>query len=331
MLPLWLLFVVAEAQELLSNPRCNLPMDRGTCSKFTVQWYYDRYAHRCREFHYGGCEGNANRFSSFEECNAACRYVPQSNRERCFQPHDPGHCSGNFERWYFDANKRQCVCSWWSGCGGNTNLFYSYKHCMLICGEFATGGAGIDEKYYNRTYLLPSIPGTRTHTETTLIWYQPPYPAYPGPGPAPQVTFVHGYQPGYVPPQPQPQPHPHPHPHPHPQPQPQPYGGWSQPPAPDRGPVPPPGYVPPQPQPQPRPQVQPGYVPPQPQPQPQPRPPPPSQSSRLQPDRGRVRQGYGRPRPQQQPQQYQPGQYEQQQRQQVCLSCNRSHFESLLA
>ncbi|KAK6013723.1 Kunitz/Bovine pancreatic trypsin inhibitor domain protein, partial [Ostertagia ostertagi] len=149
MILLWLLLAAAEAQELLNNPRCNLPLDRGTCMQFTVNWYYDRYAHRCREFHYGGCEGNDNRFRTLEECNAACTYRPPSNRDRCFQPHDPGQCNGDFERWYFDANKRQCVCSWWSGCGGNSNLFYSYKHCMLICGEFAVGGAGVDDKYMN--------------------------------------------------------------------------------------------------------------------------------------------------------------------------------------
>ncbi|VDO34753.1 unnamed protein product [Haemonchus placei] len=149
MLLLGLILAVAEAQELLSNPQCNQPFDQGTCMQFSVKWYYDRYAHRCREFYYGGCEGNDNRFNSLQECNAACTYHAPTNRDRCFQPHDPGQCNGDFERWYFDMNKKQCVCSWWSGCGGNSNLFYSYKHCMLICGEFATGGPGIDEKYYN--------------------------------------------------------------------------------------------------------------------------------------------------------------------------------------
>ncbi|PIO76282.1 Kunitz/Bovine pancreatic trypsin inhibitor domain protein, partial [Teladorsagia circumcincta] len=131
-------------------------------------------------------------------------YRPPSNRDRCFQPHDPGQCNGDFERWYFDANKRQCVCSWWSGCGGNSNLFYSYKHCMLICGEFAVAGAGVDDRYMNRTYTIGgragTSPGMRTHTETTMIWYHPAYPPYSGPvqapqqivqRPGPQVTFIH--------------------------------------------------------------------------------------------------------------------------------------------
>ncbi|ETN82099.1 Kunitz/Bovine pancreatic trypsin inhibitor domain protein [Necator americanus] len=72
--------------------------------------YYDRYDHRCRRFYYGGCEGNENRFQTLEECSAACHYEPPSDRERCFQPHDPGTCDNDIERWFFDMNKKQCVC-----------------------------------------------------------------------------------------------------------------------------------------------------------------------------------------------------------------------------
>uniref|UniRef100_A0A0R3RJG4 BPTI/Kunitz inhibitor domain-containing protein n=1 Tax=Elaeophora elaphi TaxID=1147741 RepID=A0A0R3RJG4_9BILA len=60
-----------SGQEMLENIRCNQYPDRGTCEdrEFTVKWYYDRYAHRCRKFYYGGCEGNENRFDSFEVCS----------------------------------------------------------------------------------------------------------------------------------------------------------------------------------------------------------------------------------------------------------------------
>ncbi|VDK68406.1 unnamed protein product [Onchocerca ochengi] len=125
---------------MLENARCNHYPNRGTCEDrgFITKWYYDRYAHRCREFHYGGCEGNENRFDSFEECSQACRYKSLDDpRQRCFLPHDPGTCAGNFERWHFDMQIRQCICSWWSGCGGNSNMFYSYNHCMSVCGIFA--------------------------------------------------------------------------------------------------------------------------------------------------------------------------------------------------
>ncbi|PIC27111.1 hypothetical protein B9Z55_019468 [Caenorhabditis nigoni] len=140
-----------NSQQLLSNPRCNHWPDRGTCElEFQVKWYYDRYDHRCRRFFYGGCEGNENRFNSLEECSSQCHYEEPTNRDRCFQPHDPGHCHSDIERWFFDQDKKQCVCSWWSGCGGNSNIYYSYNHCMLICGEYAEHGPGIDEKYWGR-------------------------------------------------------------------------------------------------------------------------------------------------------------------------------------
>ncbi|WKY11644.1 hypothetical protein Q1695_003317 [Nippostrongylus brasiliensis] len=137
-------------------------MQRGTCLQFSVNWFYDRYAHRCRRFFYGGCEGNDNRFSTLEECNASCNFREPTNRDRCFQPHDPGHCSSDIERWYYDKDKGQCVCSWWSGCGGNSNLFYSYNHCMLICGEFVRDRTpGYDERRYgNRSRPAVGFGGT---------------------------------------------------------------------------------------------------------------------------------------------------------------------------
>ncbi|CAI5449951.1 unnamed protein product [Caenorhabditis angaria] len=151
--PLIFLCQLISAQQLLTNPRCNYWPDRGTCEnqEFVVKWYYDRYDHRCRRFFYGGCEGNDNRYDSLEECTSQCQFIePDNNRNRCFQPHDPGTCSSDIERWYFDQVAKRCVCSWWSGCGGNSNIYYSYNHCMLICGEFAEQGPAIDEKYWNR-------------------------------------------------------------------------------------------------------------------------------------------------------------------------------------
>ncbi|VDK89081.1 unnamed protein product [Litomosoides sigmodontis] len=131
---------ISGSQEVLENARCNQNPSRGTCEDrgFTIKWYYDRYAHRCRKFYYGGCGGNENHFDSFEECSQACSYRPtDESSKRCALPHDPGTCAGNFERWHFDARMRRCICSWWSGCGGNSNMFYSYTHCMSICGVYA--------------------------------------------------------------------------------------------------------------------------------------------------------------------------------------------------
>ncbi|VDK54878.1 unnamed protein product, partial [Anisakis simplex] len=144
----WLLVVLkpGHAQEMLANAKCNDYPDRGTCEDrgFTVKWYYDRFSHRCREFYYGGCGGNNNRFDSFEDCTNECHFevgIDMIADIRCHLPHDPGNCWGDFQRWSFDSNLKKCVCSTWSGCGGNANRFYSYEHCMSICGRFTNRDA----------------------------------------------------------------------------------------------------------------------------------------------------------------------------------------------
>ncbi|CAJ0924769.1 unnamed protein product, partial [Mesorhabditis belari] len=53
--------------------------------------------------------------------------------------YDVGTCEADIERWYFDWTLKRCVCSWWSGCGGNSNRFYSANHCLEICGQFSLG------------------------------------------------------------------------------------------------------------------------------------------------------------------------------------------------
>ncbi|XP_076003433.1 uncharacterized protein LOC142996348 isoform X1 [Genypterus blacodes] len=49
---------------------CLLPMEEGSCGRYTLRWYFNGRA--CRPFVYGGCEGNANRFLYQEDCEAVC-------------------------------------------------------------------------------------------------------------------------------------------------------------------------------------------------------------------------------------------------------------------
>lgn len=44
------------------------------------------------------------------ECSASCTYVPPTAADRCSLPHEPGHCNSDIERWFFDWEKKQCVC-----------------------------------------------------------------------------------------------------------------------------------------------------------------------------------------------------------------------------
>uniref|UniRef100_A0A6P7FHR6 Kunitz-type serine protease inhibitor IX-like n=1 Tax=Diabrotica virgifera virgifera TaxID=50390 RepID=A0A6P7FHR6_DIAVI len=51
---------------------CNLPEARGRCRALLPRWRYDSSAHKCVQFNFGGCEGNANNFFTEEDCIEAC-------------------------------------------------------------------------------------------------------------------------------------------------------------------------------------------------------------------------------------------------------------------
>lgn len=51
---------------------CQLEYDAGTCSNYTVKWYFNVRSGDCTQFWYGGCEGNSNRFNTQEDCESHC-------------------------------------------------------------------------------------------------------------------------------------------------------------------------------------------------------------------------------------------------------------------
>ncbi|XP_077098149.1 BPTI/Kunitz domain-containing protein [Siphateles boraxobius] len=51
---------------------CSLPKDKGACFAMIPKHYYDNEEKDCRMFFYGGCQGNANRFDSREDCHKLC-------------------------------------------------------------------------------------------------------------------------------------------------------------------------------------------------------------------------------------------------------------------
>ncbi|XP_043548997.1 collagen alpha-3(VI) chain-like [Chiloscyllium plagiosum] len=54
------------------NDICQLRRDEGNCRNFSLKWYYDVKTKTCTRFWYGGCNGNANRFNTQDECTKAC-------------------------------------------------------------------------------------------------------------------------------------------------------------------------------------------------------------------------------------------------------------------
>ncbi|KAI0222387.1 Papilin [Lamellibrachia satsuma] len=51
---------------------CSLPPLTGPCDDVLMRWYFDRETETCKQFAYGGCEGNGNNFDSKTKCEFAC-------------------------------------------------------------------------------------------------------------------------------------------------------------------------------------------------------------------------------------------------------------------
>ena len=54
---------------------CFLPDDHGPCSDSVAKWFYDSRDGVCKQFLFGGCQGNQNQFSTRDECELRCGNV----------------------------------------------------------------------------------------------------------------------------------------------------------------------------------------------------------------------------------------------------------------
>ena len=84
-----------------------------------------------RQFRYGGCLGNGNRFVTKKACEAMCQ--PKENEPLCMKPKAEGACNGDYPRWFFDANLGECQEFSYSGCRGNNNRFMTKYECENTC------------------------------------------------------------------------------------------------------------------------------------------------------------------------------------------------------
>ena len=110
---------------------CNLPMKPGPCTENTPAWYYDPKDGTCAAFSYGGCEGNANRYESEEQCLRQCGSF--KNQDVCSFEKDWGPCVGRFRKFFYNAQLKACEEFTFGGCGGNGNRFSSLEECENIC------------------------------------------------------------------------------------------------------------------------------------------------------------------------------------------------------
>lgn len=74
---------------------CLLPPEVGPCRARIPSFYYDRYTQSCRQFTYGGCEGNANNFDSPEACEEACWKIESESRRVHTEPWRRGRAGSN--------------------------------------------------------------------------------------------------------------------------------------------------------------------------------------------------------------------------------------------
>ncbi|VDL86051.1 unnamed protein product [Nippostrongylus brasiliensis] len=116
-----------------------------------TKWFWDEADESCKEFHYGGCMGNKNRFNTRHECLKQCRYKlfnPVAVPDLCLLEPDPGNCGDErLGQWwyYFNSDLGTCEKFFFYGCGGNDNKFYSLHMCNKVCGERLSPQIDIDE------------------------------------------------------------------------------------------------------------------------------------------------------------------------------------------
>ncbi|KAK6049953.1 Kunitz/Bovine pancreatic trypsin inhibitor domain protein, partial [Cooperia oncophora] len=52
---------------------CKLPREQGNCGTYSNRWWFNAKTGNCEEFIYSGCQGNANNFETYKECQDYCR------------------------------------------------------------------------------------------------------------------------------------------------------------------------------------------------------------------------------------------------------------------
>lgn len=71
--------LILDTQDVTINT-CYMPADPGPCTAEHIKFFYDSTSRRCRQFIYGGCDGNANNFASEANCLQVCAHVETRQR-----------------------------------------------------------------------------------------------------------------------------------------------------------------------------------------------------------------------------------------------------------
>ncbi|CAM1332662.1 Uncharacterised protein g10930 [Pycnogonum litorale] len=52
---------------------CSSAPEVGPCDAHMPMFYFDPETEQCKDFTYGGCQGNENRYETVEACEATCK------------------------------------------------------------------------------------------------------------------------------------------------------------------------------------------------------------------------------------------------------------------
>ncbi|KAK7480350.1 hypothetical protein BaRGS_00028397 [Batillaria attramentaria] len=63
---------VQVIKDTSSEDVCNLPSQTGPCRANIQRYFFDKTDGKCKQFVYGGCQGNGNSFASKDECDRFC-------------------------------------------------------------------------------------------------------------------------------------------------------------------------------------------------------------------------------------------------------------------
>lgn len=115
------------------KPVCDLQKEVVQCQpegrRPRSSWYYNKKTDSCLPYGYGQCGGNANSFTSLEDCNkvkTACA---------CRLPSLEGPCKAREERYFYNKKTGLCEKFYYGGCRGNKNNFKTLQECKRTCGE----------------------------------------------------------------------------------------------------------------------------------------------------------------------------------------------------
>ncbi|VDL66548.1 unnamed protein product, partial [Nippostrongylus brasiliensis] len=132
----------------------------GNCGTYSNRWWFNAKTGNCEEFIYSGCQGNANNFETYKECQDYCRDArsePQciqgtamtdSNAYTCSLSYKSGaSCGPAVTRWYYDSTSRTCQTYSFNGCDGNSNNFATQQDCKDYCRvESCPDGGEVSER-----------------------------------------------------------------------------------------------------------------------------------------------------------------------------------------